>query len=1099
MKKILLFTLLVLPFYFHAQPLLPVKKNKKWGLITEQGHLQLNPKYNAISRFDVYGYANIQKDGQIGLLNENGREILAPKYDDVKVIGKHHFAVLEDGTWRLLNQQRKVLLADFSDAEVWKNYGIAFLRDEKWGFVDFSGNLLVKAHYDVLEPQNNFIITQKDRQFGLYAKSGEPILTPTASELQAVGENIFLYKREGLWGAVDNEGQNLFKAEYEQYELIEPTSIQLKQGANTLLYSLDSQQLIKGYFYEQFLPFSEHFLLVQQQQKFGLINRMGQIVISPRFDEIRPFNEAYFRVQQELLWGIVDNKGKEIVPAFFDYIAPLKEQISLVKKGKQYGIIDQYANIAIPVEYDRIVLEKQQIKAYKGTSLSVFFMDENGQINEEQGNFGEHLTFRIGGVKQTAEEGQKENAYQLERFEWFYSPTDKRWGLRNATDGEVTIDAQFDFIQVKEKLGFTLVGLKKRSRQTFHQTTYGFDRIYGLVSNTIGKLVTPMDFIHIAFEDFEQGASVARCIFLDGKHGLIDNIGQIILRDAAYIDEFEDGVARIGVYGKLSGTTTAKGIMPLKTYLADLISPNYMIDYTSDNQYFRDYAQLTCEDCAWGYIDTSGATIINTQYEAVKKYSKGLALAKQDGRWGVVNYKNKTIIPFQFDEIDFLEHSNDKILKVHRQSYRYGLMDTLGYIAVNALYEDIGTFKENRLAVKQQGLWGFTNTKGKLTIPCQFQQVQDFSNGLAAVKKDGHWGFIDLQGKSVLPFRYGKVGDFKAGMVWVTTAQGIHYINAKGNKMIEGDFDRAFDFSHGVARVVEGRKFGLIDQTGKYVVRPKFIQIGEFNENGLAIVEYGQDKVRYGIINAYGDIITEHNYNEIKAYSEGRAIVKLKDQYGYIDLNGKLVIPAIYAKVGPFVEGRAAVQENGNCGYINKQGAVIVDLAYSKCLEFNSGRAVVYKGYRKAGLLSETGEHIIQPSLNRLINFKNGRGLMRDDHYRFYFITEDANVFDGYYQEALNFKYGVAVVRSGDKWGIVNRKGIKIIPPKYDKIEPFKDAYAKVRIKGFYGLYDLKGQSILPVTYERIQAVDEHIFSVEQGNQIGYLNQQGTWIWEMQE
>ncbi|MEM9847235.1 MAG: WG repeat-containing protein [Bacteroidota bacterium] len=1099
MKKILLFLCLVLPCFIYAQQLLPIKKNQRWGLINEQGRIQLNPKYHAISKFDRYGYANIQKDGQIGLLSQNGREVIPPKYDDVKVIGKNYFAVLEKNIWRLLNKQKKAILTDFEDAEVWSNQGITFLRDDKWGFIDFSGKMLVQPLYDAIEPQNHFIITQQDTQFGLHLKSGRRVLTPTATDLQAVGEQVFLYKKEGLWGAIDHTGQSLFSPEYQQYKLIEPTSIQLKQGANTLLYSLDSEQLIKGYFYEQFLPFSKELLLVQQRQKFGLIDRMGNIVISPRFDEIRPFNESYLRVQKDGLWGIVNIKGTEVLPLFFDYIAPLNTWTSLVKKGNQYGIIDQYAQIGIPIDYDKIVLEDRQIKAYKDESLSMFTIGEDGTINQEHGNFGEHITFRIGGAKRATKANNAENALQLEQFEWFYQQASKRWGLRNSVNGEVTIEAQFDFIEVKEDIGFTLVGLKKRNRQTFHQTTYGFEMIYGLVSNTIGKLITPMEFLHVAFEDFENGASVARCVFANGKHGLINQIGQVIERDAAFIDKFEDGVARIGVYGTLSGVTTGKGLLPLKTYLSELTAPNYMIDYTSDNQYFRDYARLVCQDCAWGYIDTLGVMVINTQYEAVKHYSNGFALAKQNGKWGMVNQKDKIIVPFQFDEIDFLEHSNNKILKVHRQSYRYGLMDTLGHIAVDALYEDIGIFSENRLAVKQEGRWGFTNTNGKLIIPCRFQQVHAFSNGLAAAKKDGQWGFIDLQGNTVLPFQYGKVGNFKEGMVWVRTSEGIQYINAKGQKMIAGSFDRAFDFKYGVARVVEAQRFGLIDQTGQYLIRPKFIHIGEFDDNALAIVKYGQEKVRYGILDTKGNIITEHHYNEIKPYSEDRAIVKLKDQYGYIDSDGKLVIPTIYSKVGPFVEGRAAVQENGNCGYINTYGAVVVELAYSKCLEFNSGRAVVYKGYRKAGLLSETGEHIIQPSLNRLINFKNGRGLMRDDNYRFYFITEDANVFDGYYQEALNFKHGVAVVRSGDKWGIVNRKGIKIIPPKYDKIEPFKDAYAKVRIRGFYGLYDLKGQAILPVTYERIQAINERIFSVEQGNRIGYLDSRGTWVWEMQD
>ena len=151
------------------------------------------------------------------------------------------------------------------------------------------------------------------------------------------------------------------------------------------------------------------------------------------------------------------------------------------------------------------------------------------------------------------------------------------------------------------------------------------------------------------------------------------------------------------------------------------------------------------------------------------------------------------------------------------------------------------------------------------------------------------------------------------------------------------------------------------------------------------------------------------------------------------------------------------MQIDGQCGYINRAGQLVVPCDYSKCLDFNGGRAVVYQGMRRAGLVDKKGALLIEPSVNRLINFQEGRGLVRDEQYRFYYITEQASPYDGYYQRASEFKHGVAVVQVNGKWGIINQRGIEIIPPKYDRIESFENGFAKVRIKGFNGLASVEG------------------------------------------
>ncbi len=306
------------------------------------------------------------------------------------------------------------------------------------------------------------------------------------------------------------------------------------------------------------------------------------------------------------------------------------------------------------------------------------------------------------------------------------------------------------------------------------------------------------------------------------------------------------------------------------------------------------------------------------------------------------------------------------------------------------------------------------------------------------------------------------------------------------------------DFDRGVARVKAEGKWGLIDAKNRWILKPKYVDIRPFDQAGLAVAVLTPDNSRLGLINLQGLPVGSSNYTEIYPFSEGLAVVKDRVGYGYIDTTGKLIIPCSYSRAEPFSEGRAAVYKDGNCGYLTREGDALTAFVFKQCQKFADGRAVVFQGsLRKAGLLDTSGKLLIEPSINRLLDFSEGRGLVRDEQYRFYYITEQAGMYNGYYQKAGSFNYGVAVVQINGKWGVINRRGMELVPPKYSRIESFENGYAKVRIDGFSGLSNLQGDLIVGADFEYIRYAGQGVFRVEQGDKIGYFDTDGNWIWTL--
>ena len=63
-----------------------------------------------------------------------------------------------------------------------------------------------------------------------------------------------------------------------------------------------------------------------------------------------------------------------------------------------------------------------------------------------------------------------------------------------------------------------------------------------------------------------------------------------------------------------------------------------------------------------GLVTTKGEWIIPPEYDQLYYFNNGLAPAKKDGLWGVVNLKNEIITPFQFENVSLSIDGLDKIM-----------------------------------------------------------------------------------------------------------------------------------------------------------------------------------------------------------------------------------------------------------------------------------------------------------------------------------------------------------------------------------------------------------------------------------------------------
>ena len=154
------------------------------------------------------------------------------------------------------------------------------------------------------------------------------------------------------------------------------------------------------------------------------------------------------------------------------------------------------------------------------------------------------------------------------------------------------------------------------------------------------------------------------------------------------------------------------------------------------------------ENGKYGYIDRTGKTVIEPQYDNTMGFNKGLAATSVNGKYGFIDKKGNWVIKPQFD-------------------FAYIFMDGAAMVKVGKLYAWID------------------KTGKQIIAPQEFEEVAlGFTEDRLAVKRAGKWGYIDKTGKPVIDAKYKKATKFEGGAAQVETEDGLHHWIAADGRIL---------------------------------------------------------------------------------------------------------------------------------------------------------------------------------------------------------------------------------------------------------------------------------------------------------------------------
>lgn len=499
-----------------------------------------------------------------------------------------------------------------------------------------------------------------------------------------------------------------------------------------------------------------NYFLLMQNNKYGVINKNGDIVVDPIYDvveipnaskpvfickgnydqnsgeyNIQVFNDKkepilyqYYTVEAIKLnnvesngnyeksvlkyksdnkYGLIDFSGNKITDAIYDSIEGFnyREGILLVKKSDKYGIINIKGASIIKPKYDEILCDEYYTTDSK--------YDKSGYIVGTKTDKG----MRYGYI-----DGIKRKQILKNEYNDIYRITDK------IDDNNIYLvafkDGKAGVYQNKKKIinneyedilydaNNDLLTLQKTSKQG--------------VSKFDGTTIIPIEYDNIFFAGEYINAQKGDKIDIYNFDGTKENSEYISRKSVA--DKKYEIVSTSDDKYKIINNENNK-----------VIDDNYQyVQYL-----FKNYFSVT-KDNKYGIIDSDGNTILDFKYNIVQLLENSNVIQIIDDKSNIelLDENLKSIIKIKDANI----YTYDNYFKVYSD-------DSVQYFDKSGKkLESKDVFPNNKLfAYKERNKWGFKDKDGNIVVKPIYDMVTEFNEyGYAGIKSKNKWGSINENG-----------------------------------------------------------------------------------------------------------------------------------------------------------------------------------------------------------------------------------------------------------------------------------------------------------------------------------------------------------------
>lgn len=1122
LKRLCLNTLIVLsPVLACAQDStntrLLAKSNDYWGYVDRDGDVAIPFKYTKANPFDENGIAQVDYRGEFQVIDKTGEVLLAGDYEVFKHFVGQYYKYKQNGKWGVTTLKDKfrsenVYLEPYPFSE--QPYLFKLNTDSLWGVLDSTLKPVVPFEFSDLWLDSNHIITEKQGKWGAYSLSGKQMLKNEWDSIQPLSTNHLIgFKGEScfLVNGLDHSQRPISQQEY--YPLNETYFGQDDNGFTNVIRFSDLQQVQIKSNYVSPLPGYDHNFVYALDGFFGLyhFNEKEILKAEDEYQEITA-TEGLLHVRKGGKFKLYSVSGKLLCDTAFDQRQPFMNNLAFVRRGPNWGIISRTGELPLPITYRSITILDAEIRAITSDGSLHLYEFRNGQVTDKM-VFGSIYKLNLKGFKNISQAINM--PISNVNTSWFLK---ERWGLRDSA-GKILIKPLFSAMEKCATSPYVLVQLplSKYDKYPFGIKSRGGNRKVGLVDESTGKIIAFPHFSMVDRRDVNNpDQDFVRVRSYAGYYAVVSKSAKRsrIAWKSPYIGPFKDGLAPIYLKGYMTLKKPSKDAVPVGTLASVLQDMGLAV---TDRVFYRTgyapHQKVYMTKGYWNYIRPDGRLLFgpNESIEGQRvildfatPFERGLAKVRWNGKWALINVHGEYISDFKFHWIETVKHKDSLYYRTYVDAPQHTCFNNDGKVINSLPLTQVDPFSDGYAWVKRGKKTGLMDMNGKVTFAdYEIRKYTPYNAGYASVKVGRKWHFVneDLEIQEDNR-RFYNLGQFNDARVFAKS-RGPRYtkplygfLNEDFEWVIQPKYLRAYDFKNGFAMVKNPKgRYLFIDRQGQLVSRKQFSRVKPFNEAGIAQVWKGS---RSGVINAKGDFVVPlRNHRifiqETSIFVENHWILVVKDLKGRRLSRHKKIM-----RVYPMKDGLARVRQNGYIGYINNEGKWALPPKYSSATDFENGFALVGKIGGKV-IINSDGDTTNPTRFKRRYGFSNGFIVQQTKSKppQYYFVnTSGVNRFGTYYQYAQDFQKGKAIVMTDRKYGVIDTRGLQIVPPIFSSITQIEENYVIATNRFNYGLLGERGEEVLPPVYENIRILPDDVIMITKEEIPSYMDMSFKWIWK---
>lgn len=420
---------------------------------------------------------------------------------------------------------------------------------------------------------------------------------------------------------------------------------------------------------------------------------------------------------------------------------------------------------------------------------------------------------------------------------------------------------------------------------------YSKDGKYGIIDLS-GKKITNAIYEDIDTLQFKEGELLVK---KDGKYGVINIKGATIVKaqyDKIEVDKFYEEGNLYKKAGYIVSKTTEEGYRYGYVNLEgkEIIEIKYndlyrVMEVNSDDAYI-----ICAENGKYGLLKNNEKIIDNEYQSLLYNESNNTVTALKGKKYGVLSLTGKTIIPFEYKQIDITGDyiyatttdenvkifdstgketnmsENRAIMNVTNTDYKI-YMDTANGKTIYSIYRDEEKITKNEytylqylydnyfVACDTNGKLGVIDTNEKTKIEFNYNSIQQIENTKMVQALNNNTKMTEIYSEKME-----KISELKDATIQ-TNKEYFKIYNENETKYISNEGKELANTevftNNKIFAKKQGDKWGFVDASETKVIDFKYDKVTEVNKYGFAGIK--QDR-KWGVINSEGKIIVEPIY-----------------------------------------------------------------------------------------------------------------------------------------------------------------------------------------------------------------------------------------------